>query len=444
MIIQCPSCSTKFSVDSAKIQTLSNPKFHCSRCDHFFDLHGKTKHRTVPQPHTEVPEPVRDPVETAGKGPKQLDLLSASKSAPEPEAPISRALTAPALRAAPSDDDDLPLITADWPEATAAKLHEADLSEVIRKTPGAEEAVRPNFRARLHEPAVTTESSLRIQESGRFLPAKEESSSLLGAEEVPEIRDEIGEQPLTQELPKTPAVERPTASVVLFPHRKASRNAFAQSAAAADADLETSIFALEQKTSRPVSATLFGWLTKLRTAASPKYLSSLALALAGPALLTSAFWFWGSHFGSTPSAITAAVRLSPQDFPRLAPPGLEVVGLKAQTVTLADGNKVLEIKGTIINSTPKTYNDLEIEARLFDDQNQLVDKIVAPSSNGLLNVSTLQTLKPEVISDFQQKSGLSHHLKPNEQFPFRVVFTSNQDTASWFSARVLSVKPQAS
>lgn len=37
MIIQCPSCDTKFSVDSSQLADVENPRFHCSRCDHFFE-----------------------------------------------------------------------------------------------------------------------------------------------------------------------------------------------------------------------------------------------------------------------------------------------------------------------------------------------------------------------------------------------------------------------
>lgn len=37
MVVECPSCKTKFSVDSDLLQGVSNPRFHCSRCDHFFE-----------------------------------------------------------------------------------------------------------------------------------------------------------------------------------------------------------------------------------------------------------------------------------------------------------------------------------------------------------------------------------------------------------------------
>jgi len=37
-IIQCPSCRTRFAVDSSSLAQLEFPKFHCSRCDHVFSM----------------------------------------------------------------------------------------------------------------------------------------------------------------------------------------------------------------------------------------------------------------------------------------------------------------------------------------------------------------------------------------------------------------------
>ena len=37
-VVQCPACQTKFAVDSSAISAVSNPRFHCSRCDHVFSV----------------------------------------------------------------------------------------------------------------------------------------------------------------------------------------------------------------------------------------------------------------------------------------------------------------------------------------------------------------------------------------------------------------------
>lgn len=37
-VIQCPSCHTKFAVESSQIESYELPRFHCSRCDHVFSF----------------------------------------------------------------------------------------------------------------------------------------------------------------------------------------------------------------------------------------------------------------------------------------------------------------------------------------------------------------------------------------------------------------------
>ncbi len=38
MIVQCKNCETRFSVDSELFKSVTSPRFHCSRCDHYFQL----------------------------------------------------------------------------------------------------------------------------------------------------------------------------------------------------------------------------------------------------------------------------------------------------------------------------------------------------------------------------------------------------------------------
>ena len=38
MIIECPACSTKFSLDPRQLAEVEKPRFHCSRCSHVFTL----------------------------------------------------------------------------------------------------------------------------------------------------------------------------------------------------------------------------------------------------------------------------------------------------------------------------------------------------------------------------------------------------------------------
>jgi predicted Zn finger-like uncharacterized protein len=37
VLVSCPSCKTKFAVESSLIASYETPRFHCSRCDSVFE-----------------------------------------------------------------------------------------------------------------------------------------------------------------------------------------------------------------------------------------------------------------------------------------------------------------------------------------------------------------------------------------------------------------------
>jgi hypothetical protein len=43
IVVACPSCKTKFAVESSLVASYEVPRFHCSRCDSIFDLRPKQK-----------------------------------------------------------------------------------------------------------------------------------------------------------------------------------------------------------------------------------------------------------------------------------------------------------------------------------------------------------------------------------------------------------------
>lgn len=47
-IVQCPSCQTKFAVDSSMLEGQQLPRFHCSRCDHVFEMDISTEEERKP------------------------------------------------------------------------------------------------------------------------------------------------------------------------------------------------------------------------------------------------------------------------------------------------------------------------------------------------------------------------------------------------------------
>lgn len=66
MIVQCPSCHTRFSIESGALEGIESPRFHCSRCDHVFGFDS-------------VPSPAAQPTQRAGTPqPAIIDDFSAS------------------------------------------------------------------------------------------------------------------------------------------------------------------------------------------------------------------------------------------------------------------------------------------------------------------------------------------------------------------------------
>jgi hypothetical protein len=50
VVVDCPSCRTKFAVESSLVASYETPKFHCSRCDSVFELQPKHTTHSTPQP----------------------------------------------------------------------------------------------------------------------------------------------------------------------------------------------------------------------------------------------------------------------------------------------------------------------------------------------------------------------------------------------------------
>jgi len=85
VIVQCPSCQTKFSLEQEKLFGISDPQFHCSKCDHTFSgekpslrIPKKTDPSFVPSPPIEKfeePRSLRSSIEKSVTEPAQIEFL---------------------------------------------------------------------------------------------------------------------------------------------------------------------------------------------------------------------------------------------------------------------------------------------------------------------------------------------------------------------------------
>ena len=80
VIIQCPECQTKFSIDSAALLGIDAPKFHCSRCDYLFS-------NELNRPKTKL-----QPLKSSSKSSMQLEIPRSLDSSFRAEPPQEREL----------------------------------------------------------------------------------------------------------------------------------------------------------------------------------------------------------------------------------------------------------------------------------------------------------------------------------------------------------------
>jgi predicted Zn finger-like uncharacterized protein len=182
MVIECPSCKTRFAIDAQQIAEVANPRFHCSRCNHIFELAPvelteiqiegepnqlkqseqapaeseqapaetaapETNHQAVSDDVQPAPAPP-----TAPSSPLPSPPLSASAFAEEESAPEQLNLIPPqpageqnmrmssTKRISRSQMEDVlavseesPLVTANWPDPSTHEPLEVDLSHVRSK-----------------------------------------------------------------------------------------------------------------------------------------------------------------------------------------------------------------------------------------------------------------------------------------------------------------------
>jgi len=462
MIVQCPSCSTKFSVEAETIDKVSNPRFHCSRCDTYFDLLGKPKRSATKSTLKSDDSPV-----------EQLSLLPASDPK-EPENP--RVARSRELLAEDADGSDGPAITAAWPDSFAETALEADMRSALD---AAGVTGAPDSATDIRY------GDLSIRRAGRFRPVIETKSTLISTEDEPSPAGSVGfagspdfagsmqgdscsskasstvsaalsaREPLNEFTRATTELERPSESnrsIVPFPRTRSQGTAsFGTVGGTAAGDGTSAVRSrrdpeLEDLPLRGVvggSSARDGHVSRAvgRLRLPLQDVRGLALTLAFPLALLLLFGWWSVSFDGTPEAVAALARVQLQELPRLAPAGLQLVGVQAEDVPLDNGRRLLQVSGSLLNSTDHAYRDIFIEAKLFDRQNKKIGTLVVPASSGLSTAGALTSLAPDSISELQARTGIGRPLRPAENVPFRLIFTEVPSDAVWYAARVYSVKP---
>lgn len=492
MIIQCPSCNTRFSIDTTQLTAVAVPRFHCSRCDHFFEKPN----------FTDIPQTVREESARPGIGelvsnfqeqhtPRQLDLLPRTeqlrfdpvKRGPSNSAPGGRSAAAkanPGLfgeHQAPRefpfqrlDLDDVPdTVTANWPDADSSTERVADLRDVL-------DELRVSSLA-----STAAAASAPTPEPHRLEPVHFASNEQRGHESRLETRFELGVPSDMAAFPKASAAISSnyaasssdaaalTTKSAELPSTELPSTLFARSSSVArHGDSEYSSFSSPSVTSHDVtshdatshSATshsvasrtgskkrrfLGGWLRTKGLPVAANRISPVLLASAVPLLLCVGFYLWSIDINSTPGIFRTVFYPAASELPRVAPLGIELTNLHSEVVTLDDGQQVLQVSGEVTNNTNRFFKNIRIQARTYDAGNRAISSAIANAGNSLITARRLAALDPEALTKLQAESTVSENpLAPGRASLFKMIVPTALVETSWYSARVYSVQPYGS
>lgn len=426
MIVQCPACETRFSIEDSLIAGRESSRFHCSRCDNYFESVFNLAGSTPATPSTGDTQPLQLRSQSA----TQLDLLSSSQTfrpitvpvinSTKPESSTPSHPAPSPLPATLYHSDETQPIAIEWPSHQADEVREVDMSEMRARLAGSLSGdYAPNVEASMLELPLTERDNSGSWTLGLSTP-------------TPNFSTDTQSDELAEPLPPRVEVDRQgVIRVSSLPDKRAISAAF---------------------------PTRIGWFSRLKGALadsinsrfvdiSPKQFLAAARPVVGvlalPCALTFGFGMWGAELGRDPRELPRSIATLLPPIPRIAPAGLELTDIQSEQLFLDSGEKVLEIRGSLFNTSTESISGIRLEAKLFSHSNELLREVIAKSNNSLSQSGVLTALRAEMIASLQDREGLMPELKSGSTQQFRLVFTNPPQEATWFSARIRSVAPRA-
>lgn len=396
IIISCPSCSTRFSVDGDAVSAMEHPRFHCSRCDAIFGLaqarqheHQKTPEarRSAPQPSETKPRPSYGSTRSSSTSPtiKASDFSLGGGSSTASSEPQSLARDIPPARHTHVEQHST-IPRGGW------ELFDSDMQASVRK-----ENIQEQTAPSLIEAPFDEDTHLR-------------SSS------------------------ETPAPTREELSIE------------------SNEDLDTLYSRPESLGNTRHSASIF---EKLFGSFAPRsqglifMTTPLVAAFALLVVLSYSSRISPVTIGATAKSI--APSFLTRSLPKLPPPGVSVKGLKLTYVKTQSKEILPVISGTVTNNTSETIDGITLEGIGFNERGEVMLSSQAPLRSALSR-EKVSDLSLETVVKFQNSlSARKASIAPKEEVPFTLALLGRKDTGrtiedtdlgalKYFSARVFSVK----
>jgi len=396
ILVACPSCRTKFAVESSAIAALEVPRFHCSRCDTVF---------VVEQPRDDL-----QPSDIAAKSPSQ---------------PPRWVLT-----------DPIKSLLPDPPAQQASPLPSLDPSEfsIQLDAQAPAPAAPPSFAPRVMNEDIQRETipmgaglSLLAQGEANLEANKPIHGPAAGASRSA-FSQPASPPPASKARNSRPAIPSFSQQPSLSPE-------------------EERYF---EEVGHTASRGFFGRL-RGRLAAKTRALARMSMPLAitmGALVLVSYSARVSPRSTDTllglviPSSLASSV-------PHLPPNDLSVRDLSLRFVRTSSRDTVAIVSGRLLNASSKSISDVTLEALGFYERGEVVVKARAPLRSALNN-EKVGDLDRETIVKFQHALGARDtSIAASETVPFTVALVDENSRSGdspdlsqikFFSARVFSVR----
>ena len=398
VIIQCPSCQTKFALEPDTLQGLEDPRFHCSRCDYIFK----------PEDSLSAEETVQAKVQ-----PKYfVDDL---------DPPSFRENTSRSIAACPCGA---------WALQIPSRIEERWRSSAPHEMPDEDPPVSGQTSSQMEFDFTKKPENRPLLRSGFSISSLDDDfRAKVGAADSRTIRDcgcaEKEDPALSSPYP----TQEPVDTSARFREPQAFT---------ADPPV------MQMHTPKDLSEQQQSMNTYSEISGAARWRSFVVFML--PILIVLTLLTAGSYYLRTSG--TAAGWLARTFFhsaPRIAPPGLYIRNARLRNIVLDNGDKVLVISGKIVNQSQERFSEVMVEAIGFNELGEPTVKTKVNAASTLAK-TRIKSLTPEMIRSLQStEAEKGFLLKPGGQQDFAVALgdgplVDEDGKVRYFSARIYSVR----
>lgn len=402
VIIQCPKCQTKFAVNTELISELDLPRFHCSRCDHVFDMSN---------PSVATDDEVAINTSKLSISPAFTEPSPSPSSAtyveePNPIDDASEPVTQSRSKESSLLDNPVDLLSPAYSSSSTRAVQNSSSLQIPKE-------IDPD----LHSTAPHDTSSAHQYEQMNIAFIQAEPSS-----------DTFGDD-THYALPETKA---PLAESEFEPKPGEKFN-FGDPQSP---DVATFDFGAGAITSNKINlATSRG--------ANPNGMMIFVMPVLFCMVVLSALSYLIS---SSPTMVEALTRSIPNSLPRFAPAGMRLERLKFSKIALESGDIVHIISGKIRNDSQENFSEVTVEGLVFDSRGKLLDTMKIDAASSLAD-ARMRSLPLDMIKNLQtSKSNKKYQLKAGDSEDFTIALVGTGSSvvdltqASYFYARIYSVR----